>query len=81
MLDRGSEATHAEIHAATLAIIALRNRAIQRHRDGAASDACLGEANALVSLAYGGEFPLSGLHQDRFEQARDAMQRLLRNAP
>ena len=81
LLDRGSEATHAEIRAATLSVIAFRNRAIERHREGAATDACLGQANALVSLAYGGEFPLSGLHRDRFEQARDAMQELLRDAP
>lgn len=78
VLGRGPEATHGEIQAATLAVIAFRDQVIQRHRDGTASDACLAQANGLVSLAFGGEFPLSGLHQRRFEQTRDTMQELLR---
>ena len=77
VLKRGADVTHAEIRAATLSVLAFRDRALVKHREGTASDACLDSANALVSLAYGGEFPLSGLHHRRFEQTRDEMGRLL----
>lgn len=78
VLERGAEVKHAEIQAAFLSIIAFRDRALHKHRDGTASDSCLDRANALLSLAYGGEFPLSGLHRDRFKQTRNSMQDLLR---
>ena len=80
VLEHGAHVDHAEIQAATLAVIAFRDRALERHREGTASDACLDGANALVSLAYGGEFPLSGLHRHRFEQTRDGMRALLDGA-
>lgn len=78
VFDRGPEASHVEIRAATLSVIAFRDRAIERHREGTLAQDHLDRANALVSLAYGGEFPLSGLHMHRFEQTRDAMRDLLR---
>ena len=77
VLDRGPEATHAEIQAATLSVITFRDRAIEKHRDGTLPQDCLGRANGLVSLAYGGEFPLSGLHLHRLEQTRDGLTELL----
>jgi hypothetical protein len=77
VLARGSAVTHDEIHAASLSVIAFRDRALERRREGAANDTCLARANALVSLAYGGEFPLSGLHRERFRQTRDGMRALL----
>ena len=77
VLERGPEASHTDIRAATLAVIAFRDRVIEKYREGAASEACLREANALVSMAFGGEFPLSGLHRDRFEKTRDGMRALL----
>lgn len=77
VLDRGPEASHAEIQAATLSVIAFRDRAIERHCEGTLAQDHLHQANALVSLAYGGEFPLSGLHMHRLEQTRDAMRNLL----
>lgn len=79
VLDRGAEVEHAEIQAAVLSVVAFRDRVIEKHREGSASAACLSQANALLSLAYGGEFPLSGLHRHRFEQTRDGMRQLLRS--
>lgn len=77
VLDIGADVSHAEIQAATLSIIAFRDRALERHREGSTSDSCLDTANAITSLAYGGEFPLSGLHHHRFKQTRDELRRLL----
>jgi hypothetical protein len=77
ILDEGLDVAHAEIQAAVNAVVAFRNRAIGKHREGAVSDGCLERANALVSLAYGAEFPLSGLHLRRFERTRDGMRELL----
>ena len=79
VLDRGAEVEHAEIQAATNAVVEFRNRAIKKHREGVVSDDCLDAANSLVSLAYGAEFPLSGLHRHRFEQTRDGMRKLLQS--
>lgn len=77
VLHAGPRVEHAEIQAATNAVIAFRNRAIEQHRAGNATRDCLDRANALASLAYGGEFPLTGLHLHRLEQARDALRELL----
>ena len=82
VLEAGPRVEHAEIQAATKAVIAFRNRAIEQHRAGSATRDCLDRANALASLAYGGQFPLSGLHLHRLEQTRDGLQDLLeREAP
>jgi hypothetical protein len=77
VLERGADLSHAEIQAATLSIVAFRDRALKKHREGTASGTCLDRANALLSLAYGGEFPLSGLHRNRIEQTRDGMRQML----
>ena len=77
VLDSGPEVQHAEIQAAALSMIAFRNRVIEKHRQGTASDECLAQSNALVSLAYGAEFPLSGLHFSRIRQTCDGMRGLL----
>jgi len=77
LLERGADVEHAEVHAAVNAVVAFRNRAIDRHCADAASTDLLDQANALVSLAYSAEFPLSGLHRRRFKQTRAGMQSLL----
>jgi hypothetical protein len=77
VLERGADVRHAEIQVAVNAVVDFRNRAIERRREGAASAHCLDQANALTSLAYGAEFPLSGLHRRRFEQTRAGMEKLL----
>ncbi|WP_206454251.1 hypothetical protein [Aurantimonas marina] len=80
VLERGADASHAEIQAATLSILAFRDRALKMHREGTASKTYLDKANVLLSLAYGGEFPLSGLHHNRFEQTRDGLRQMLDGA-
>ena len=77
VLDRGPDVQHAEIQAAALSVIAFRNRVIEKCREGTASEPCLDQSNALVSLAYGAEFPLSGLHFRRIQQTCEGMRRLL----
>ena len=77
VLDRGPEVQHDEIQSAAKAVISFRNRAIEKCREGTVSDACLDRANALVSLAYGAEFPLSGLHFHRIAQTCEGMSQLL----
>lgn len=76
VLRAGADVEHAAIQAATNAVIAMRDRAIAGHRAGMVSRDLLDRANALVSLAYGAEFPLSGLHLHRLERTRDGVRLL-----
>ncbi len=69
----GPEVRHAEIQAAARAVIAVRDQAIEDVRAGAAEQGVLDQTNALVSLSYGAEFPLSGLHLRRLKQAREGL--------
>jgi hypothetical protein len=71
VLRAGPAVEHASIQAATNAVIALRDRVIDQYRSGTPGRDTLDRANALVSLAYGAEFPLSGLHLRRLEEARN----------
>lgn len=77
VLHAGAGVEHTAIQAATNAVIAFRDRAIEEHRAGAVSRVTLDRANALVSLAYGAEFPLSGLQLQRLEQTGDRLRALL----
>lgn len=73
----GPEVSHNDVQSAVTCVAAFRNRAIELHREGRADRRCRDAANALLSLAYGAEFPLSGFHANRFRQAREAMQALI----
>lgn len=77
VLRAGPEADHATIRAAANGVIAFRNEAILAHRDGTLAREKLDGANALTSLAYGAEFPLSGLHLRRMQETRDGLQALI----
>lgn len=77
VLRAGPNVEHTAIQAATNSVIAFRNRAIDERRAGAVTPDILDRVNALVSLAYGAEFPLSGLHLHRLEQTRDGLRALL----
>jgi hypothetical protein len=68
---------HEDIKDAVACVIAFRDLALARHRDGGGDRTVLDRANALVSLAYGCVFPLAGVHRHRIEQTRDAMKDLL----
>ena len=73
----GSDVTHDDVQAAVTSVVAFRNRLIAEYREGRADRDRLDGANALVSLAYGAEFPLTGFHLRRFEQTRDGLKALI----
>jgi hypothetical protein len=68
---------HDDVRAAVSCIIAFRNGAARRHREGGLDRACLDGANAALSLAYGAQFPLAGSRPHRLERVRDAMRALV----
>ena len=76
-VDAGGDLTHAEIHAAALSVIELRDAALGEHRAGHLPRARLDAINAVVSLAYGAEFPLSGVHLRRAGEARERLRAML----
>lgn len=80
VIDEGSDVGHEDVHAAVTCVVAFRNALIAGHRAGRVDHGRLDAANALVSLAYGAEFPLSGFHRHRFEQTRDGLKKLLAEA-
>lgn len=84
-LDKGSDLRHEELHAAIAEVFAFRNRILDGYRAGRCPRDLLDRANAVTSLAYGTEFPLSGLHAHRIEQTcaalRDVLQPGAKDAP
>jgi hypothetical protein len=79
-IETGPQASHEQIAAAFQAIIELRDRVIDEARRGTATTGCRDRVNSLASLAYGGEFPLSGFYAHRLVQARGALAALLADA-
>lgn len=77
VIGTGSDVTHDDVQAAVTCVVAFRNGMIGEYRQGRADRSRLDAANALVSLAYGAEFPLTGFHLRRFEQTRDALKALI----
>jgi hypothetical protein len=73
----GPGARHEDVRQAVLPLVAFRDRAVALHVEGAVERDLLDRANALVSLAYGAQFPLAGMHLDRLEDAREHLQSLL----
>ena len=76
-IGEAAEVGHAEVQVATNGVIALRDRAIDEFRQGRLPGDVLDRVNALVSLAFGAEFPLSGLHMHRLAQTREGLRQLL----
>lgn len=79
VLRAGSDVEHATIQRATVAVVAFRDGAIAEFRKGALERPFLDRANSLASLAYGAEFPLSGLHLRRMKQTRDGLLALIQD--
>jgi hypothetical protein len=65
--------SHADLAKAIRCVIALRNSLIEERRAGRDTPECLAEVNALISLAFGAEFPLVGFHRDRIRHTRDGI--------
>lgn len=77
VLRLGPSAGHRALRAAANGVIAFRNHAIEAHRHGSVPRELLDRANALTSLAFGAEFPLSGMHMRRLEEVRDEFRGML----
>lgn len=80
-LAAGATVDHRRIRRATIGVTALRDCAIAEVRSGRLDASVRDKANALVSLAYGAEFPISGLHLRRLKQARDGVAELIGASP
>lgn len=78
VIAKGPKVPHQDVSSAVNCVVSFRNRAIDMARQGTASRDCVDRANALVSLAYGADFPLIGFHLHRLEQTRDGMKALLK---
>lgn len=72
----GPTAPHEEIAVAVGCVIALRNEILECTRSGQVDKELLDQANSLVSLAYGAEHPLIGVHLHRLKQTRDGVSAL-----
>lgn len=76
-IEQGPRVRHEQIAAAVRRLIALRNHLLERSRAGDSDGALLSRVNSLLSLAYGAEHPLIGVHLHRMEQTRDHLHALL----
>jgi hypothetical protein len=81
ILDGDRNIRHIDVQTAVNAVVAFRDRLIEKQREDNGLTECLNQANAFVSLAYGAEFPLSGLHRHRLEQVRQGMLKLIQANP
>jgi hypothetical protein len=77
LLDGGRPPAHDDVRQAVACVVAFRNGAVRRHREGGLDRGRLDGANAALSLAYGAQFPLAGFHPHRLEQASDAVRALI----
>lgn len=68
-----------DFSAAQRCLTALRDSVIMHHREqpSAESRERLARLNAVISVVYGGQFPIGAVPWDSIEQARDALARLL----
>jgi hypothetical protein len=76
-LAAGPKLEHEDLVVAIRCVAELRNELVARWRQGEAPREMLDRANALLSLAYGAQAPLIGIHLHRIEQTRDGLKRLL----
>jgi hypothetical protein len=71
-----------DVAEAVRCLVHFRDELIERGRAG--GDAAIADrlrrANSLLSLVVGGEYPVIGLHRERLEKARDALDKLRREA-
>lgn len=59
-------------------LVRLRDGLIARHRAGEdGASARLAHVNAALSVAFGGEYPLVGVHRTRIEKTRDQLRKVL----
>ncbi|MBP2292776.1 hypothetical protein [Azospirillum rugosum] len=63
---------------ASRCLVRLRDGLIARRRAGdEGASARLAHVNAALSVAFGGEYPLVGVHRNRIEKTREQLRKLL----
>jgi hypothetical protein len=67
-----------DVAEAVRCLVRFRDEMIERQRSDpdAETGGRLRRANAILSLVVGGEYPIAGLHRERLEKARDALDKL-----
>lgn len=63
---------------ASRCLVRMRNGLIARRRAGEGVSPRLDHVNAVLSVTFGGEYPLVGVRRKRIEKARDLLRGLLR---
>ena len=76
-MDRGGNIGHQQMLETVAPVIDLRNRMLDAYRQGGLSRDLLDRANAIASLAYSTEFPISGVHAHRIDQACKALSNMI----
>lgn len=69
-----------DVVAAVRGLVGFRDHLIDRQRTEGGADAAnrLRRVNAILSMMVGGEYPISGLHRERLQKARHALDELQR---
>ena len=62
---------------AVRSLVRLRDALIAARRETGGADDKLRRCNAVLSLVFGGEYPLQGVRRERLEKAREAVAELL----
>jgi hypothetical protein len=71
-----------DVAEAVRCLVRFRDELIERQRSNgdAESRSRLRRANAILSMAVGGEYPVAGLHRERLQKVREALDKLRREA-
>ena len=70
----GPDVDHETLSKAVRSVIELRNRVVAQTAGRADGREIRDRMNAIVSLSFGSEYPLMGIHRHRIEQTRDALE-------
>ncbi|WP_448192578.1 hypothetical protein [Azospirillum sp. sgz301742] len=75
--DTQVQETYDAMAEASRCLVRLRDGLIARRRAGEEVSRRLDHVNAVLSVTFGGEYPLVGVRRKRIEKARDLLRRLL----
>lgn len=73
----GPDVDHQMVSEAVRSVVTLRNHIIELAKIGNVEPDLLSQINSIVSLAFGSEYPLMGIHRHRIEQTRDALRKFV----
>lgn len=81
LLAHRPERVHEELTHAMRGIVRIRDRLIERLRSANEPSPALRErldrVNVLVSIAFGAQFPVTGVHWERIEKTRDELRAMM----